>query len=197
MNISILRRKRIILPTLAAVAVIGAGGVFWAASADDVSGGERDRVAAAAVEAAGGGEAVDVEKSDDPGEAYEVEVRLADGTEVDITLDQDLAVLTRDRDDDRYDDRDDDRYDDRDDDRYDDRDGVDGVDADDRILSDAERASAEQAALAAVGGGTVLDVDPSDDPGVAYEAEVRDAAGVEWDVDLDTAFAVVAKVADN
>ncbi len=181
MNISILRRKRIILPTLAAVAVIGAGGVFWAASADDVSGGERDRVAAAAVEAAGGGEAVDVEKSDDPGEAYEVEVRLADGTEVDITLDQDLAVLTRDRDDDRYDDRD----------------GVDGVDADDRILSDAERASAEQAALAAVGGGTVLDVDPSDDPGVAYEAEVRDAAGVEWDVDLDTAFAVVAKVADN
>ncbi|MDQ6526802.1 hypothetical protein RB608_24480 [Nocardioides sp. LHD-245] len=185
MNISILRRKRVILPTLAAVAVIGAGGVFWAASADDVSGGERDRVAAAAVEAAGGGEAVDVEKSDDPGEAYEVEVRLADGTEVDVTLDRDLRVVAEDRDDDRYDDGDDDRDDST------------GVDADDRILSDAERASAEQAALAAVGGGTVLDVDPSDDPGVAYEAEVRDTAGAEWDVDLDAAFAVVAKVADN
>lgn len=181
MNISTLRRKRVILPTLAAVAVVGAGGVFWAASADDVSGDERDRVAAAAVEVAGGGEAVDVEESDDPGEAYEVEVRLADGTEIDVTLDRDLRVVAQDRDDDRDDDLDDDT----------------GVDADDRVLSDAERASAEQAALAAVGGGTVLDVDPSDDPGVAYEAEVRDTAGVEWDVDLDAAFAAVTKVADN
>ncbi|HVK27550.1 MAG TPA: hypothetical protein VM575_04365, partial [Nocardioides sp.] len=64
-------------------------------------------------------------------------------------------------------------------------------------LTAAERASAEKAALAAVGSGTVVDVDPSDDPGVAYEAEVRDAKGVEWDVDLAADFTVVAKNADR
>lgn len=184
MNTSILRRKRVVLPALATVAVLAVGGTVWAASADDVSGDERDRVAAAATKAAGGGEAVEVEKSDDLGEAYEVEVRV-DGREVDVTLDEDLKPVADDRDDDR---------DDRDDDR-DDR--PDRPDADDRVLSATERASAERAALAAVGSGTVLDVDPSDDPGTAYEAEVRDAQGVEWDVDLDASFAVVAKHADR
>ncbi|HVK30703.1 MAG TPA: hypothetical protein VM575_20375, partial [Nocardioides sp.] len=105
MKTSTLRRKRVVLPALAAVAVLAVGGTVWAASADDVSGDERDRVAAAATEAAGGGEAVEVEKADDPGEAYEVEVRLADGSEVDVTLDADLGVVTTDRDDDRDDDR--------------------------------------------------------------------------------------------
>ena len=80
MNITQLRRKRVILPTHRAVAVLGVGGTVWTASAnDDVQGSERDRVGAAAVEAAGGGTAVDVEASDDRGEAYEVEVRMDDG----------------------------------------------------------------------------------------------------------------------
>ena len=70
-------------------------------------------------------------------------------------------------------------------------------DADDRALTATERAAAEKAALAAVGSGTVVDVDPSDDPGVAYEAEVRDAKGLEWDVDLAADFSVVAKDADR
>ena len=97
MNITKLRRKRVILPTIAAVAVLGVGGTVWTAAAnDDVQGGERDRVGAAAVEAAGGGTAVDVETSDDRGEAYEVEVRMDDGTEVDVTLDQDLNVVSQD-----------------------------------------------------------------------------------------------------
>ena len=66
MNTTKLRRKRIILPTIAAVAVLGVGGVVWAATAnDDLQGSERDRVGAAAVEAAGGGTVVDVEASDD------------------------------------------------------------------------------------------------------------------------------------
>lgn len=182
MNTSILRRKRVVLPALATVAVLAVGGTVWAASADDVSGAERDRVAAAAVDAAGGGTAVDVETSDDAGEAYEVEVRTADGTEVDVALDRDLGVVATERDDEGDDEGDDERED---------------RDADDRVLTAAERGSAGKAALAAVGSGTVVDVEASDDRGVAYEVEVRDAAGVEWDVDLATDFTVVAKHADR
>lgn len=189
MKTTILRRRRIVIPAVATVAVLAVGGTLWAASADEVRGDERDRVETAAVTAAGGGKAVDVEKSDDRGEAYEVEVRLEDGREVDITLDDDLRVVERDADD------------------ADDADDLVGTgstggaverpDADDRLLSTAERTAVEKAALAAVGGGTVVDVDPSDDPGVAYEVEVRDRSGAEWDVDLDAAFAVVARVQDR
>lgn len=161
-----LRSKRLLVPTVVAVAALAVGGAVWAASGDDeVGGGERDRVAAAAEKAAGGGDAVSVETSDDAGEAYEVEVRRPDGTEVDVTLDADLRVV--------------------------------GHDADDRVLGAEERASVEKAVLDAVGGGTVLEVGASDDPGVAYEADVRDGNGVEWDVDLDAAFAVVEKTEDR
>ncbi|BEL02883.1 hypothetical protein Q0Z83_010740 [Actinoplanes sichuanensis] len=69
-------------------------------------------------------------------------------------------------------------------------------DADDRVLSAEERTSVETAALAAIPGGTVLETEASDDQGVAYEAEVRDPAGQEWDVDLDASFQVVTKTAD-
>ncbi|MEU4626475.1 hypothetical protein AB0G04_41660 [Actinoplanes sp. NPDC023801] len=73
---------------------------------------------------------------------------------------------------------------------------ADGPD-DDRVLSAQERSSAESAALAAVAGGTILDVEASDDKGVAYEAEVRDPAGQEWDIDLDSTFKVLTKSADT
>ena len=101
MNSAKLRSKRIVLPTIAVVAALGIGGVVWAtsASAEDVSGSERDRVSSAAVDAAGGGTVTSAETSDDPGEAYEVEVRKADGTEVDVALDQDLNVVRQDADD--------------------------------------------------------------------------------------------------
>ncbi|UMG94412.1 PepSY domain-containing protein [Nocardioides sp. TF02-7] len=186
MNLSPLRRKRVIIPAVATVAVLAVGGTVWTSTAaDDVDGEERDRVAAAATEAAGGGTAVDVETSDDQGEAYEVEVRLEDGSEVDVTLDDDLQVVTRETED--VDDTDDDEDGDRDDDD----------DADDRRLGDTERASAEEAALAAVGGGTVTDVEASDDRGVAYDVEVRADDGAEWDVDLDADFGVVRKTLDD
>jgi uncharacterized membrane protein YkoI len=182
-----LRSKRVLIPAVVAVAVLAVGGTVWATSGDDeVGGDERDRVAAAAEKAAGGGEAVSVETSDDPGEAYEVEVRRPDGTEVDITLDADLTVVGRDNDDDG------DTSDDSDD-----SDANDAGDADDRVLSAQERASVEKAALEAVGGGTLLEASASDDPGVSYEADVRDSLGVEWNVDLDAAFAVVAKTEDR
>jgi uncharacterized membrane protein YkoI len=187
MNIRKLHRKRVVLPTVATVAVLSIGGTMWTAAAnDDVQGGERDRVGAAAVEAAGGGTVVDVEASDDRGEAYEVEVRMDDGTEVDVTLDQDLNPVSQDADD--RDDRD------RDDN---DADGDDGLDADDRAVSAEERQSAEQAALDAVGGGTVEQVEASDDSREAYEVEVRMDDGTEWDVELDADYDVLSKTTDD
>jgi outer membrane lipoprotein SlyB len=96
MNTAKLRSKRVIVTTLAAVTAVGAiavGGAVWASAANaDVQGSERDRVAAAAVQAVGG-TAIEVETSDDAGEAYEVEVRKDDGTEVDVALDKDLKVV--------------------------------------------------------------------------------------------------------
>ena len=48
---------------------------------------------------------------------------------------------------------------------------------------DAEAAAA--AALALVGGGTVLEVEHADDPGATWEVEVRNNEGVELEVLLD------------
>jgi uncharacterized membrane protein YkoI len=191
MNTGKLRSKRVIISSAAAVAVLGVGGVAWGATADaDLAGSERERVGAAATDAVGGGTAVDVETSDDRGEAYEVEVRKDDGTELDVALDKDLGVVTQERDDDADDDRDD-----RDDDGEDDRD--DTPDADDRVPSDAERRAAADAALGAVDGGTVSEVQASDDRGEAFEVDVRDAAGVEWDVELDADFGVLRTTRDQ
>jgi uncharacterized membrane protein YkoI len=181
MNISKLRSKRVIISSAAAVAVLGVGGVAWGATASaDVSGSERDRVASAATEAVGGGTATEVESSDDRGEAYEVEVRTEDGTEMDVALDEDLGVVSEERD------RDDDA-DDRDD----------TSEADDRALSGSERSRVNDVALEAVGGGTVIDVEAGDDRGEAYEVDVRDADGVEWDVELDADFEVLRKARDQ
>lgn len=180
MNTSALRRKRVILPAIATAAVLAVGGTVWAASADDVSGTDRDRVAAAATRAAGGGEAVEVETSDDRGEAYEVEVRLGDGTEVDVALDDDLRVVSQDRDDDRDDDGDD-----RDD------------DGDDHVTDAAQRSAAGKAARDAVGGGTVLKVEKSDDRSEAFEVEVRATDGTVWDVDLAADYSVLGKKVDD
>ena len=179
MNTSKLRSKRVLLSSAAAVAVLGVGGVALGATANaDLADSERERVANAATEAVGGGTAVEVEFSDDRGEAYEVEVRKDDGTEVDVALDKDLEVVAE---------QDDDRDDDADD----------RADADDRVLSGSERSSAEDAALEAVGGGTVTGVQASDDPGEAYEVDVRGADNVEWDVELDADFEVLRKTRDQ
>jgi hypothetical protein len=58
---------------------------------DDVPLGKTEarRVGRAALQAAGGGTVVEIGRSDDPGEAYEVEVLTARG-EIDIALDQNL-----------------------------------------------------------------------------------------------------------
>lgn len=190
MNTAKLRSKRVILPTVAAATALAVGGPVWAAMASDLPrGGERDRVGNAAIKAVGGGTVVDVETSGDRGEAYEVEVRTDDGTEIDVELDKDLKVVSQ-----HTDDRDD--RDDRDRDGEGDSDD-DGRDRDDRALSDSERAKAEKAALDAVGGGSVIQTEASDDRGEAYEVEVRDGDNTEWDVDLDADYAVLHKAVDD
>ena len=177
MNLRNLRGKRVIITTIATVVALGAGGLVWmsAAGADaDVSGGERDRIGTAAVQAVGGGTAVDVETDDDNGGAYEVEVRKPDGAEVDVRLDRDLKVLEQKAD----------------------TPDTDTPDADDRVLSDIERTSAEKAALTAVPGATVTDVEAGDG-GTGYEVELRATDGAEWDVDLGADLAVLGKKADD
>ena len=202
MNTTKLRSKRVILPTIAAVAAFGIGGVVWSTTANaDLQGSERDRVGTAATTAVGGGTVVDAEASDDRGEAYEVEVRTPDGRSVDLSLDKDLQVVGQDPDDrdDSLDDRDRGDYSDTDDrsGSVDRDDRNEAPDADDRALSAGDRASAEKAALGAVKG-TVVTVEASDDRGgEAYEVEVRTARNTEWNIELDKQFQVLRKTLDN
>ena len=68
-------------------------------SDDDLVGADFDQAAAAAIAAAGGGTVTDADRSDDGDTAYEVDVRLDDGTEVDVDLDASFGVLRTDVDD--------------------------------------------------------------------------------------------------
>ncbi|KQM14926.1 hypothetical protein ASF83_02550 [Plantibacter sp. Leaf171] len=69
-------------------------------------------------------------------------------------------------------------------------------DADDVPLTQDESDAASKAALAEAKGGTVTDVDRSDDPGVAFEVDVLLDNGDELEVALDADYAVVTSVLD-
>ncbi|WP_445997354.1 PepSY domain-containing protein [Okibacterium fritillariae] len=60
---------------------------------DDLVGDELAQASEAAIKAAGGGTVVDAERSDDADHRFEVEVRLEDGTEVDVDLDESFGVV--------------------------------------------------------------------------------------------------------
>jgi hypothetical protein len=66
----------------------------------ELTGTTRDRAAAAALAATGGGTVLETEAGDD-GAAYGVEVRLPDGRQVEVTLDQRFKVLGREPDEDQ------------------------------------------------------------------------------------------------
>ena len=181
MNTQKLRDKRVVIPALAAVAVVGTGGFVWSgAASDELAGEERDRAGSAALEVVGEGKVTGTEADDEEG-AYEIEVTKPDGSQVDVHLDENYELLSQDADDE-------DGGDGRDDDG--DR------DAGDRALSAEERAAAETAALAEVDG-TVSEVEASDDRGEAYEVEVVAADGLEWTVELDADFGVLDARADD
>jgi uncharacterized membrane protein YkoI len=97
------RRVKVIIAGGVAAAAIAttAGAVSASAGGDDqpLAGESYDRAAAAALEHTGGGEITETELGDG-GAAYEVEVRLGDGRQVEVQLDQDFAVIGSENDDD-------------------------------------------------------------------------------------------------
>jgi uncharacterized membrane protein YkoI len=193
---------------VAGVIALGGAGI---AIADELNDGSdalddatRDRVAAAATGYTNGGELIDAERDDDGG--YDAEVRLENGTEVDVRLDDDYDVVSSDSDtqdagraaDDRTDDDSGDRPGADDDGTADQgsgdqgTDGTGSTDADDVPLTADETTQASDAALAETGQGEVVDVDRSDDRDHAFEVEVRLTDGSEIEVHLDADFAVVS-----
>jgi hypothetical protein len=105
------RRRWFALAVVAAV-VIGAGTAFAFAAGDDdepLTGSAYDRATAAALEETGGGTVIETEGSDDDGEAaYGVEIRLDDGSVVEVELDESFNVLGTEADDDENEGADDD-----------------------------------------------------------------------------------------
>jgi hypothetical protein len=99
MNTQRLRSKRVVIPTVAAAALIGVGGVAWGSSGDgELKGDDLDRASKVALDAVGEGEVTDTEVGDEEG-AYEIEVTKADGSQVDVHLDESFQVISLDPDD--------------------------------------------------------------------------------------------------
>ena len=96
------RRTRWVATAGLVVAV--AGGIAAAAvggdSDQELTGSTRDRAVAAALAATGGGTVLETEAGDD-GAAYGVELRLADGRQVEVNLDAGFKVVGQEADEDR------------------------------------------------------------------------------------------------
>ncbi len=80
------------------------GGIAIAAGSGDddrpLTGSTLEKATAAALEHTGGGTVLETEAGDD-GAAYGVEIRLADGTQAEVSLDRSFNVIGRETDDDR------------------------------------------------------------------------------------------------
>lgn len=89
-------RSKMIVGALAGVAVIGIGtGIGVATMGDDdqpLTGSDLEQATAVALEHTGGGTVTESEIGDD-GAAYSVEVRLADGSQVEVNLNASFEVL--------------------------------------------------------------------------------------------------------
>ncbi|MET0842697.1 MAG: PepSY domain-containing protein, partial [Mycetocola sp.] len=165
---------------VAAALVLGGTGVAVAVTEpfdtdDSLSGTALEKASAAALAEVGKGSVTDAESDDDAAGGYEVEVTLEDGTQVDVHLDKAFEVTAVENENSK---------DEADDTATDDAGENTGP------LTDADKASAEKAALAEVPG-TVTDVDRSDDTDHAYEVEVTREDGTDVDVELDEKFSVV------
>jgi uncharacterized membrane protein YkoI len=106
-------RKLVLLAAVVVLAVVTAG-IAIAAGGDDeqpLTGSTLERATAAALAHTGGGTVTETEVGDD-GAAYEVEVRLANGRQVEVSLDESFDVVGTERDDDGPNDRDEGREED-------------------------------------------------------------------------------------
>lgn len=161
------RSRRVLIPAVAVIAVLGAGGSVWASSGGsdggDLSGNQRTKASQAAIEAAGGGTVTEAEEEDG---GYEVDVTLDDGTELEVRLDKSYKVVETE---------------------------TEGPE-DDRPLTAAETTAATKAALAEIGSGAVTEVERESD---GYEVDVTKADDTEWSVQLDKKYAVVSSNRDD
>ena len=101
-----MKRITLIVVIVLAVAVITAGIAIGAGGRDDeepITGAAFSRASAAALEHTGGGRVTETETGDEEG-FYEVEVTLADGSQVDVHLDHEFNVLDDHADEDEADD---------------------------------------------------------------------------------------------
>ncbi len=90
-----LQSKRFAISAAAAAVILGTGGMVWANSAAaGPSDADIDRASAAALAAVGEGKVTDTEKGDEEG-AYEIEVTLDDGTEIDVHVDESFTVISQ------------------------------------------------------------------------------------------------------
>ena len=183
---------------VAAVLVVGGAGLAIADPFDGdgpLTGSTLDKASTAALDAVGSGTVTDTEAGNgDDAHAYEVEITLADGTDVDVALDTSFGVLWVDglpttgpgaapttgsgSDDSGTSGTDDSGTD------------ASGLPA----LTPADRDAATAAALATLPAGTtgtVTEVERSDDFDHAYEVEITLENGQDVDVELDASFAVV------
>lgn len=91
------RTKLIAATAVVAGVAAGGAGVVAAASGDDaeapITGDALDRASAAALAHTGGGSVTDTEAGDED-TYYEVEVTLDDGSQVDVQLDEQFAVIS-------------------------------------------------------------------------------------------------------
>jgi len=195
------KKKTIWIVAGAAVLVIGGAGIAVAATDpfdqddDRLTGATLENASEAALAEVGEGTVSDAERSDSLDHAYTVEVRLDNGRDVDVELDDKFDVVRVDgvvpgsapapsqspsatNGDDNADDRGTGT-------------GTGTGTGDDAPISADERSSAEQAALAEVGSGTVTELDRSDDADHAWEVEVTTDDGRDIDIELDANFTVV------
>lgn len=141
---------------------------------DRLTGSTLEKASAAALKAVGSGTVTDAETSDEFGAAYEVEVTLDNGADVDVLLDEKFTVVRSDGTTDTSD--------------------ISETGAADAPLTEADRSAASAAALAAMAPGTtgtVTEVERSDDFDHAYEVEVTLPTGEDIDMELDENFTVL------
>ncbi|TFD50218.1 hypothetical protein E3T55_09945 [Cryobacterium frigoriphilum] len=197
------KKTALISGAAALVLVLGGVGIAVAVNADDdgrLTGTTLERASNAALAEVGTGTVTSAEHTNDDGASYAIEVRLDNGDEVDVELNDSFEVIWVGD------------YDSNDDDNNGSP-AVPSATADaaaDAAAAEATaaaaaaaaaeaaaatsgdaRASAEAAALAAVGSGTVTEFDISDDNDHLYEVEVTLPSGEDRDVELDANFTVL------
>ena len=95
------RKLALIAAVVLVIAAVSAGFAIAAGGGDEqpLTGSDLEKATAAALAHTGGGTVVETESGDD-GAAYSVEVRLDDGSQVEVNLDGNFEVIGQEADDD-------------------------------------------------------------------------------------------------